>query len=243
MLKTIVALLLLLSSTAYAQIMGVGGGDIFYSAPTGPYASADFCDNGLYNGSSYTSIACTTGIVTAGDVLVIASAISIGTAFTTFTDSVGGTITQFSGFPIIWNNGSAYWHIACLPNAAAGAHTITLSGGSGPYVGLVVMGFHGENTTNPCAVTTATTVQDTPSTNLSAGPVTTTIANSIVIGLSANNTGPNTYTADSGFTLVASPNAGFGLEYAIEASTGSYTPAFTLSSSAKWVETALVVHP
>lgn len=199
------------------------------------YASADFCDAS----TTGTSIFCNTGTVTAGDAVVIASATQGTTNYTTFTDSAGGIITQLSGVPVSWSSGAFEWQAYCLPNAAAGAHTITLSTAGASVPGwIAVMGFHGANATNPCS---SPVTASGSGTSISAGPVATTIANSAVVGLSINNAA-NTYSAGSGYTLVASPN-GFGLEYAIESAAGSYTPSISLASSASWVETAVVVHP
>jgi hypothetical protein len=201
------------------------------------YASADTCDNFL--GGSSTSVSCTTGTVTAGDALVIVSA--SGTAFTSFTDSLGGTITQLSGLPISWDSGGIIWQAYCLPNAAAGAHTITLAASAAVnYPGLAVLGFSGASTTNPCSSPVTTLGTNTATT--SSGPVTTTLANSAVVGLAVSSA--TTFTAPgSGYTQVASPIAGFGLEYALEPSIGSYTPTLALSGTDYWVETAIVVNP
>lgn len=198
------------------------------------YAPTDTCDN---TGSS-TSTSCTTsGSVTAGDALVIAAAGSI--AFTSAVDSLGGTITQFTGFPVAWGSGYE-WQIYCMPNAAAGQHTITLSGPANDSPAIFVMGFHGASTTTPC--TPNTTASTTTNTGITAGSsVTTTVANSAVVGLSLYLT--DSITAASGYTQVVSPNIGFGAEYLLAPTAGSFAPAFTLSSSAVWVETALVVNP
>lgn len=206
------------------------------------YAAADFCDNGLYSGSSYTSISCTTGAVTAGDALVIASlGTNASSSYATFTDSQGGTVTQVTGSPYSWNSGGQTWQVYCLPNAGAGAHTITLSGSSGATItGIVVTGWHGASTSNPCSI--APVFAQGNDLAPSAGPVTTTAANSAVFAF-AGRTGTGDYTVGSGYTVIPSPNASFGIEYAIQTAAGSYTPTFSLSSAGDWVETAVVVHP
>jgi hypothetical protein len=89
-------------------------------------------------------------------------------------------------------------------------------------------------------MTTANTAVGS-STTSSGGAVTTTLANSAVVALAQGFA--DSFAAESGYTQVASPNAGFGAEYAIESTPGSFTPTMTLSSSATWVQTTLVVHP
>lgn len=203
------------------------------------YAADDFCDAADYSGATDTSTTCTTGTVTAGDALVI---VSVSGEFTTFTDSAGGTISQFTGFPFTWNSGTNAWQAYCLPNAAAGAHTITLAGSPATqYVAMIVMGFHGAAATNPCTPTTTAATATGTGTTASAGAVTTTVANSALVAV-AQDLAVN-INAATGYTGVASPNAGFGAEYMLAPTTGSYTPTFSLSGSDTWVQTSLIVHP
>lgn len=202
------------------------------------YASADTCDAADYSGATETTMACTTGAVTAGDTIIIGG---YNADFTTATDSLGGTITELTGFPYTWN-GSSQWQMYCLANASAGVHTITLSGSpADQYVSMAVLGFHGGATTNPC--TPMTTAGTATGTGLvaSGGTVTTTIPNSAVIGFFQDSAASD--SPGSGYTLVASPNAGFGLEYQIAPTLGSYTPTFSLSGTDDWVVTSIIVQP
>jgi subtilase-type serine protease len=209
------------------------------TAPIGSvsFASVDSCDASDFSGATDTSMGCTTGAVTAGDTLVIAS---YNETFTTYTDSAGGTITQIVS-PTSWDEGYSAWQVYCLSNASAGTHTITLSGGSGTYVGMIVVGFHGGNSTNSCTPLATVSSGSTTGTTVSAGAVTTTIANSAVLGLFEDSSSP--FTTESGWTQVASPNADFGVEYELAPTAGSFTPTFTLSPADYWVATTVVVHP
>jgi hypothetical protein len=201
------------------------------------FASADSCDASDFSGNTDTSMACTTGTVAAGDALVIAS---YNETFTTYTDSAGGSITQIVA-PTTWDQTYSVWQVYCLANATAGTHTITLSGGSGAYVGMIVVGFHGAHTTTPCTPLATVSSGSTTGTAVSAGAVTTTIANSAVLGLMEDES--SNFTTNASYTAVASPNADFGVEYLLAPTVGSYTPTFTLSPADYWVATSVVIHP
>lgn len=229
--------LLLLAQTTIGSGRGTGAHNGTVGAAV-TYASGDFCDASDYTGATDTSITCTTGTVAAGDALVI---VAYNAEFTTFTDSLGGTITQFTGFPEAWDSGNSFWQSFCLANAAAGTHTITLSNSTATaYVGMIVMGFHGASTTAPCTpMTTAGSAQG--SSALASATVTSTMANSAVVAIAQDLSADGNPT--SGYTSVNSPNADFAAEYLLIPTVGTYTASFALSATDEWLETAVVVQP
>jgi hypothetical protein len=162
--------------------------------------------------------------VTAGNLLLVLVGNSTGglSASYTVTDTLGNTyvslgqVEDVSGGPtsdLLW----------CVSNGS-GANTVSVSYTSGSGLALHVAEFSGVSYLDQNAASS-----DNTGTSADSGPVTTNVANELLIGALCASGAP---TVGSGWTLLSTQGATIrsSWEYQIVSSTGTYDATYTIGS-------------
>lgn len=183
---------------------------------------------------------CTTGTMSAGDVILIDYTVS-GAVTPVYTDSTGNTVTPISQQS--WIGGGSTDAIAYVKNANAGAHTITVSAsGGGSFPTMTVVAWKHVDTTSPLENFSMTNGASN-GTVITASPVTSTTAGALVFAFSQIASGSATVSAGSGYTIVSTftPGANAQSEFAIQ--TGTFSPTFNVSglTGAAWFVDAIAI--
>lgn len=180
------------------------------------------------SGASVTSV--TTGAITTttGNLLVALAASYVQTA--TVSDSKGNTWTNVASFTA----GTGRVRMDYVLNATGGAsHTFTATCGSADYPTITVMEFSGVATSSALDVS-ATDFVSGGSSSHTVGPVTTTDAGDVLIGVGSSPSSTS-YTVSAPFTqdrtLDTGALEGIVTGYYLPGSTGNYSFDFTTSNS------------
>jgi hypothetical protein len=197
---------------------------------------------------SGATIACTTGSISAGDVILIDVTYSGGT-ISTFTDTVASTtisLTPITGslststqlYPASGSDTVFY-----LQNASAGAHTITITfSGSVNFPTLTANGLSGVDSAQ--SIESFSMINGTSNGSIiTASSISTVTTNAGILAFGQIGNGSATLSAGSGYTLSAfTPGANVQSEFAVQASLGSYAPTFaSTTTGSAWILDAIAV--
>lgn len=223
-----------------------GPGRNAYSAVTPITYTGNKCS--AYGGSgSVTSISCTLTVASTGDTVLIEVVAAHSGGFTVSSNTVcGNTATILPDrSALVWNS---FWYstVLYLPNAASGSCTVTLGFSTGvTYATGMAMDISGANTSTPIdnasCVSTPYCSASGSSTSPSAS-ITTAYANELVVAFD-NGASGSAISGGSGYTFFTNGSnvAGQAAEYALKSSSGTYSPAFSLSPSGTWFVTVVAL--
>lgn len=232
----LIAIALLLTSTANAQMIGVGYRNVFVASDGGggTVTHEQACGYQDPNNAYPTSLTCTfPNPVVAGDLLFFSVQNAEGAPTFTISGETGATVNILESYG--WGTGSISSGNYIL-SASGGETKITLNFSAGQYYPAVSFDeFH-------CSPTCSLDMAGTSSANhgtgteLSSGSITTISNNDLVIGYFGGSP-TSTYTAGLGFTIDGYSVTGFGSgqEYFMQTTAGAITATATQSVSAPWM--------
>jgi len=177
-----------------------------------------------------TSVTCSswtgTGSVTAGDIVIVQMmAYAAGATLPTNPTGCGITFSQINSGTD--SNSDAWsWNIGSVPSTTACTLTITGSGASG---GVTIQAWDANNVIATSDGTCSMTYQATSSSPVSGPSITTSTSGDLILASYASDSGSPTATINSPFTQDYNGGAYFSLGHDVQASSGSITPAWTIS--------------
>lgn len=194
--RFLIAIALLFTSFAHAQMLGVGYREVFTSGGGGSTVTYTGNGCGAQAPPVATSLACTTASsVTAGQTIFV-NVTSYATPAPTITDSNTGTIVNVTG----GTSGTTtavgmYDWVWAIENAGAGVHTVTVSQTSLGYGTVIVDVLNGASTTSPVDNASASGLKIYATANCSS--VTTASANEFLLTFGNVADGNTTLTPDT----------------------------------------------
>ncbi len=198
-------------------------------------------------GASLSSINCTLTVLNTGDVVLIEIYGSKSGGFTVSSNTVCGTTAT-----ILADRSSISWAstwrstVLYLADAPAGSCTVTLNlSGTTAYVAEMALDFTNVNVSLPINNTNCTSSPYCSANGSSTSPsasITTSNAKEMVVAF-FNGISGSTVSGGSGYTFFtnSSDTTGQAVEYALQSSSGSYSPAFSLSPSGTWFVTVVAL--
>lgn len=197
--------------------------------------------------ASGSTVTCTTGVLSAGDTLLVDVTYAGGLA-TGYTDTVGSTtisLIPISGSlatstqPYATGSDSVFY----LQNATAGTHTITITfSGTVNYPTLTANGMSGVDAAQSVESYSMVNGPSNIST-LTATAIPAVTPNAAVVAFGQAGSGSVTLSAGSGYTLSTFTSSGnVQSEYAVQATVGSYAPTFPASATGvPWLVDAIAL--
>lgn len=170
--------------------------------------------------------------VTSGSLLLASGRAATGTVTVTCSDNVNAGNYAADGSE---TGNSQTLFLQSMPNAGAGATTVTCALGSAQTLRLIIQEFSGVAASSPLDGTPVGADSGGASnTSPSSGNLTTANASDLLVGIIICGNGNGALTAGSGWTLDQSVvNKAFA-EYQIVSATGSYAANGTLAASDNW---------
>lgn len=199
--------------------------------PLVPSYVAKSCSNYVTSG---TSVTCTWSVAPAAGEYVLMGVWANGTSTVfTLTDSASNTYTAATPVHTTTTLGTTtnsqliYFGPLTAPITTS---TLSESGDSGAYIemqGETALNLSASTDGSPCYADTTGTTAVTCGTS-----ITTTVANDFIFCSAVTQTGGDTFSAGSGFTLGGILNVNNVTQYKIQSSTGALTPSITGSTTA-----------
>jgi len=155
------------------------------------------------------------------------------------TDTLGDTFTLGASNSIPVSTLNYYSYIWYTTAASSGADTISATFSSAVTGSVSIYELQGYSTVSPSSSTGSSTGGSTSLSVTSFTPTT----NSFVIGNAETSSGSSTYTAGSGYNLVATCSSVYGCSEYLSGSSGARTVQMTIGASAPWVESAIAFAP
>lgn len=196
---------------------------------TASYDSAKSCKNST-GGTAVTSLACTTGSLTAGEWIFISYFQNSSSGSTTVSDGSGSPVacnaTTGGSIGSIATGGSHFGGIFCENNASSGTHAITVTFPSSQgFQVMYVDVFSGVNTSGTIDATCKSTTNGTCTTTITPSAINGAV---FAIGLD----GSSFLSVGTGFTLAQSnTNTSDITEYQIPSSTSAITVAVATTNT------------
>lgn len=164
---------------------------------------------------------------------LVAVVVSGGVSFTSVTDSLSNTYTSAVASSFQAGAGTCRIYTAPMTNRSS-APTVTATYGSTSTAVIHIMTFTNVNSSGTVNASGAANGAS-GSTSISAGNLTTTVGNTLLLGFGTFATSP-TLTVGSGYSSIASNASGFGTNVFTKtvSSTGTYAVDGTLSASSAW---------